>query len=114
VSLRPGHRTPWQRGGTTNEANPDAICCRHHHAKHDAGWTPTRHPDRAIDWTSPTGHHYTEPAPTYPTDTTTHTTDTTTHHTTHPRDPNEAQTAPTPHPFDSDQPTAAAGRERVR
>jgi hypothetical protein len=65
------HQTPWQRGRTTNAANLNTICCRHHHAKHDAGWTPTRQPDGTIEWTSPTGHRYREPAATYPTDTTT-------------------------------------------
>jgi hypothetical protein len=62
------HRTPWQRGGTTSATNLDTLCCRHHHAKHETGWTPNRLPDGTINWTSPTGHHYTEPPATYPID----------------------------------------------
>jgi hypothetical protein len=43
-------------------------CCRHHHLKHDAGWTPWRLEDGSIEWTSPTGHKYVEPQATYPID----------------------------------------------
>ena len=66
------HKVPWERGGETNEANLNALCCRHHHCKHQAGWTPERLPDGSIEWTSPTGHKYVEPPATYPID---HTTD---------------------------------------
>jgi hypothetical protein len=65
------HRTPWEQGGTTSETNIECLCRRHHHAKHDAGWTPRRLPDGAIEWRSPTGHRYTEPPATYPVDRTT-------------------------------------------
>ena len=44
------------------------LCCRHHHCKHQAGWTPQRLPDGSIEWTSPTGHTYVEPPATYPID----------------------------------------------
>jgi Domain of unknown function (DUF222) len=62
------HTTGWEQGGTTSEANIECLCRRHHHGKHDAGWTPRRLPDGAIEWTSPTGHRYTEPPATYPID----------------------------------------------
>ncbi|HEY8827377.1 MAG TPA: hypothetical protein VIM17_06430, partial [Jatrophihabitantaceae bacterium] len=55
-------------GGTTNQANLDALCSRHHHGKHEAGWTPKRQPDGSIEWTSPTGHTYVEEPATYPID----------------------------------------------
>ncbi len=66
------HQIPWEDGGETNEANLNAICSRHHHAKHEAGWQPDRQPDGTIQWTSPTGHRYREKPATYPID---HTTD---------------------------------------
>jgi hypothetical protein len=66
------HRTPWEQGGATNQANLDALCSRHHHAKHEARWTPKREVDGSTEWTSPTGHTYVEPSETYPVD---HTTD---------------------------------------
>ncbi len=66
------HQIPWEDGGETNEANLNAICSRHHHAKHEAGWQPDRQPDGTIEGTSPTGHRYREESATYPID---HTTD---------------------------------------
>jgi hypothetical protein len=62
------HLRPWTDGGPTNEPNLIALCCRHHHGKHDTTWQPIRHQDGTIDWTSPTGHTYTVPAATYPVD----------------------------------------------
>jgi hypothetical protein len=62
------HRQPWEQAGATNQANLDALCSRHHHAKHQARWTPTRAADGTVEWTSPTGHSYVEPAATYPVD----------------------------------------------
>jgi len=59
---------PWEQGGATNEANLDCLCSRHHHAKHDAGWTPKRREDGSTEWTGPTGHLYVEPSATYPVD----------------------------------------------
>jgi hypothetical protein len=49
-----------------------ALCSRHHHGKHEAGWQPKRLEDGSTEWTSPTGHRYVEPPATYPVD---HTTD---------------------------------------
>jgi hypothetical protein len=65
------HREPWEHHGQTNEANLLTLCSRHHHLKHEAGWTPQRLPDGDIEWRAPTGHRYTESAATYPIDHTT-------------------------------------------
>jgi hypothetical protein len=62
------HEKPWERKGETSEPNLLSLCCRHHHLKHDAGWTPKRLADGSIEWTSPTGHTYVEPSATYPID----------------------------------------------
>ncbi|MBE7195610.1 MAG: HNH endonuclease, partial [Gordonia polyisoprenivorans] len=70
---QPGHRTeidhivPWPDGPTTVE-NTHPVCPRHHHLKHETGWTVTRHLDNTVTWTSATGREYsTEPA-TWPVD----------------------------------------------
>jgi len=62
------HRRPWENCGTTDEPNLDILCARHHHAKHEAAWTPKRDADGSTEWTSPTGHTYVEPPATYPID----------------------------------------------
>jgi Domain of unknown function (DUF222) len=80
------HTTGWDNGGTTSETNMHALCSRHHHGKHDAGWTPKRLEDGSTEWTSPTGHRYTEPPATYPID-----------HSTDP--PAPAESDPDPPPF---------------
>jgi hypothetical protein len=64
------HRRSWECGGATCAFNLDALCVRHHHAKHDADWTPRRLPNGDLEWTSPTGHRYVKDAATYPIDTT--------------------------------------------
>jgi hypothetical protein len=64
------HIIAWKSGGPTNDANMAALCCRHHHVKHDHGWPLKRLPDGSIEWTSPTGHTYLVAANTYPVDTT--------------------------------------------
>jgi hypothetical protein len=69
------HAIPWEEGGETNAENLNAICSRHHHGKHEAGWEPERQPDGSIEWRSPTGHRYVEEAATYPIDHTTHLTE---------------------------------------
>jgi len=84
------HRQPWEQGGATNEANLDALCSRHHHAKHQAGWTPKRLEDGSIEWAAPTGHRYVEPPATYPID---HTSDPP------PQAESEAKGDPDPPPF---------------
>ena len=63
------HVVPWADGGETNQHNLVAACPRHHHLKHDAGWTNHYNPTTgAVTWTSPTGHTYTNPAASYPHD----------------------------------------------
>ncbi|HEY3088432.1 MAG TPA: HNH endonuclease signature motif containing protein, partial [Jatrophihabitantaceae bacterium] len=57
------HAQPWADGGETNSANISALCTRHHHAKHDAGWQVTGRQDGSRQWTSPTGHRYLVPPP---------------------------------------------------
>jgi Domain of unknown function (DUF222) len=64
------HATAWADGGPTSAANLNGLCCRHHHAKHDASWRLKRRADGGIEWTSPTGHSYVVLPATYPVDTT--------------------------------------------
>jgi hypothetical protein len=59
-----------QYGGTTEPANLQPLCGRHHHCKHEAGWSVRREPDGTTLWTSPTGHTYTRPPDELPIDTT--------------------------------------------
>jgi hypothetical protein len=66
------HREAWECGGTTCAFNLDALCVRHHHAKHEAGWQPRRLPNSDLEWVSPTGHRYLKEAATYPIDQTLH------------------------------------------
>jgi len=66
------HLHPYQAGGTTETCNLQCLCPRHHHAKHDGGWTITGNPNHTLTWTSPTGHHYTTDPGELPID---HTTD---------------------------------------
>ena len=65
------HAVAWEHGGTTNAANLHALCPRHHHAKHDAGWSTIRHRDDSTTWISPSGRRYHKPAEQLPIDTTT-------------------------------------------
>jgi hypothetical protein len=62
------HRRSWECGGATCAFNLDLLCPRHHHGKHEAGWTPRRLPNGDLEWTSPTGHRYVKEAATYPID----------------------------------------------
>jgi hypothetical protein len=43
-----------------------ALCARHHHLKHEAGWRYEPLPDGDLLWTAPTGHTYRRSAATYP------------------------------------------------
>jgi hypothetical protein len=65
------HRIPWEVGGETNAANLQSLCCRHHHGKHDAGWSVKPLPDGGVEWTTPTGHTYVVAKTGYPVDATT-------------------------------------------
>lgn len=61
------HVRPWP-SGRTEAANLQALCRRHHHLKHEAGWQVTRAPDGSTVWLSPTGHRHEKPPSTYPVD----------------------------------------------
>ncbi|WP_152683741.1 HNH endonuclease signature motif containing protein, partial [Pseudarthrobacter siccitolerans] len=53
------HLQAWKDGGNTGISNLAQLCPKHHHLKHNTGWTPT--PATATEppgWTSPTGRHY--------------------------------------------------------
>lgn len=52
------HVVEWQDGGTTSEDNLCALCVRHHDLKERPGWQVVLHPDRTVEWTTPTGHRY--------------------------------------------------------
>ncbi len=58
------HRVPFDQqnphsGGLTTLWDCDPECRRHHLFKTHAQWVAEGREDRSIDWTSPTGHHYT-------------------------------------------------------
>jgi hypothetical protein len=55
------HSNAWSNGGGTDPNNVAALCQRHHHAKHHAGWHVKHLPDGTSAWTSPTGHTYARP-----------------------------------------------------
>jgi hypothetical protein len=65
------HVLPWSAGGETSVANLQPLCSRHHHVKHEAGWSVRGAPDGATIWTSPSGHTYVRPPDELPIDTTT-------------------------------------------
>ncbi|WP_382306094.1 DUF222 domain-containing protein [Herbiconiux sp. UC225_62] len=54
------HTKAWADGGTTTPDNLSHLCTRHHHLKHEGGWTvtPTQDGTRGLTWTSPRGIHY--------------------------------------------------------
>ncbi|WP_240191235.1 HNH endonuclease signature motif containing protein [Microbacterium hominis] len=57
------HTVAWDDGGHTALANLAPLCRGHHTVKHHGGWrvrplTDTAH-SGALEWTSPTGRHYT-------------------------------------------------------
>jgi hypothetical protein len=61
------HVVPYGPGpgdGRTHIGNLAALCSRHHHLKHEGGWTLTGDPEGVLIWTSPGGRTYrTEPEP---------------------------------------------------
>jgi Domain of unknown function (DUF222)/HNH endonuclease len=61
------HIKPWPTGAT-EPANLHLLCSRHHHLKHEAGWTVRRTPDGVTHWTSPTGRHFDKPPDELPID----------------------------------------------
>jgi 5-methylcytosine-specific restriction endonuclease McrA len=61
------HVQPGAHGRQTNPDNLIAACPRHHHLKHNGGWTNHYNPTTAtLTWTSPTNHTYTNPPPDLP------------------------------------------------
>jgi hypothetical protein len=52
------HVIPWDPDGTTSEANLAALCTAHHDLKEQPGWQVVLHPDRRMEWITPTGHRY--------------------------------------------------------
>ena len=65
------HIIAWLDNGPTDRENLHALCPRHHHLKHESGWTVQRLPDGTTRWRSPTGHTYDKPPDELPRDTTT-------------------------------------------
>ena len=64
VACELDHAQDWDHGGTTCEANLTPLCLRHHHVKHDAGWTVEYDsPSGVVTWISPTGRTYRNPRP---------------------------------------------------
>ncbi|WP_375500948.1 HNH endonuclease signature motif containing protein [uncultured Jatrophihabitans sp.] len=62
------HQTPWDEHGDTDACNLECLCTRHHHLKHEAGWTVHGHPDEHLVWITPTGHTYLDPPGRHPVD----------------------------------------------
>jgi hypothetical protein len=62
------HVLPHASGGPTSAANLHALCCRHHHVKHEAGWQVRRTENGSTVWLTPTGRTYEKPPATYPID----------------------------------------------
>ena len=57
------HNRDWAQGGETSIDNLEYFCKTHHDLKHPtvpdtSRWTARQTPDRAVQWTSPTGHTY--------------------------------------------------------
>jgi hypothetical protein len=61
------HITPFT-GTNTTHSNLHCLSPRHHHLKHEAGWTITRTPTGTTQWTTPTGHRYDKPPDELPRD----------------------------------------------
>ena len=67
VTCELDHVQPWSQGGHTDRANLVAACPRHHHLKHDGGWTNHYDPNTGTTtWTSTTNHTYQNPPPQLP------------------------------------------------
>jgi hypothetical protein len=62
------HRIPWSAGGTTAPGNIHALCKRHHHLKHETGWSYQPADDGDLLWTGPGGQTYLRRAARYPVD----------------------------------------------
>jgi hypothetical protein len=53
------HTTPYAHGGHTAASNLACLCRNHHHLKHDAGWGLKQYANGTLEWTPPSGRHYT-------------------------------------------------------
>ena len=62
------HQTPWDEGGGTDACNLECLCSRHHHLKHEAGWTVRGDPRDHLLWITPLGHSYVDPPGRHPVD----------------------------------------------
>jgi hypothetical protein len=62
------HIVSWEDGGLTNEPGLQALCCRHHHFKHENDWTVERRADGTTIWTNPAGQTFVVDPATYPID----------------------------------------------
>jgi len=61
------HVTPWEKGGSTDQANLVLLCARHHHIVHRPDWHAHLHPDGTLQVTDPRGTlRTTRPPPTGP------------------------------------------------
>jgi hypothetical protein len=59
----PDHTDDWQYGGETSAENLAHLCKYHHRLKHQTDWTYRHTSNGDLEWTSPSGRHYTtEPA----------------------------------------------------
>lgn len=54
-NLHAHHITHHSICGPTTLENLTLLCSRHHHAVHDAHWTPTRQPNGDLEWRTPAG-----------------------------------------------------------
>ncbi|MCS5733705.1 HNH endonuclease [Herbiconiux daphne] len=54
------HTLAWAEGGETSATNLAHLCSRHHHLKHEGGWSvsPAAGTRRGLDWRSPRGNIY--------------------------------------------------------
>jgi len=58
------HAIPAADGGPTSADNGEGLCEACNYTREAPGWTSLPHPGRAIQITTPTGHHYTTRPPT--------------------------------------------------
>jgi len=59
------HVTDWAHGGRTDATNLAMLCPKHHHLKHETGWSSAPGPEPGtIEWRSPTGRRYSSDPPT--------------------------------------------------
>ncbi|WP_353808518.1 HNH endonuclease signature motif containing protein [Agromyces sp. SYSU T00194] len=58
------HVADWAHGGRTDATNLAMLCPKHHHLKHETGWSSAPGPDPgSIEWRSPTGRRHTSDPP---------------------------------------------------